>query len=109
MPGSLRPMDRHRYVADAVVTCDATDAVYTPGAVEVADGRIAWVGPVDGEAVIDDSTTVHHLGGGRRPAPRPVVEGSHVAPGRADDSRRRVVGDDPRLGRDAQGRGDDQL
>ena len=63
MAGSLRPMERHRYVADAVVTCDSTDAVYTPGVVEVADDRIAWVGPVDGEAVVDDSTTVHHLGG----------------------------------------------
>ena len=56
-------MDQHRYVADAVVTCDATDAVYTPGVVEVVDDRIAWVGPVDGEAVVDGSTTVHHLGG----------------------------------------------
>jgi 5-methylthioadenosine/S-adenosylhomocysteine deaminase len=56
-------MERHRYVADAVVTCDSTDAVYTPGVVEVADDRIAWVCPVDVEAVVDDSTTVHHLGG----------------------------------------------
>ena len=63
MAGSLRLMERHRYVADTVVTCDATDAVFSPGAVEVVDGRIAWAGPVGEEPTVDGSTTVHHLGG----------------------------------------------
>jgi 5-methylthioadenosine/S-adenosylhomocysteine deaminase len=34
-----------RYRADAVVTCDAAFSVHRPGAVDVADGEIAWVGP----------------------------------------------------------------
>lgn len=34
-----------RYVADAVVTCDAESHVYRPGVVDVEDGRISWVGP----------------------------------------------------------------
>jgi 5-methylthioadenosine/S-adenosylhomocysteine deaminase len=33
-----------RYVADAVVTCDEAMTVHRPGAVDVRDGRIAWVG-----------------------------------------------------------------
>jgi 5-methylthioadenosine/S-adenosylhomocysteine deaminase len=36
-----------RYVADAVVTCDAASTVHRPGSVDVEDGRIAWVGPVE--------------------------------------------------------------
>jgi 5-methylthioadenosine/S-adenosylhomocysteine deaminase len=35
-----------RLVAEAVVTCDASGAIHRPGAVEVEDGRISWVGPV---------------------------------------------------------------
>lgn len=34
-----------RYAADAVVTCDDASSVHIPGVVDVADGRIAWVGP----------------------------------------------------------------
>lgn len=36
-----------RLVADAVVTCDAAGSVHRPGAVDVEDGRIAWVGPLE--------------------------------------------------------------
>ncbi|HEY6962981.1 MAG TPA: amidohydrolase family protein [Gaiellaceae bacterium] len=36
-----------RIVADAVVTCDAAGTIHRPGAVEVVDGRITWVGPVE--------------------------------------------------------------
>ena len=35
-----------RFVADAVVPCDAPGSVLRPGAVEVAGGRVAAVGPV---------------------------------------------------------------
>src|SRR5206468_11924326 len=35
-----------RLVADAVVTCDAAGSIHRPGAVDIEDGRIAWVGPV---------------------------------------------------------------
>lgn len=34
-----------RYRADAVVTCDAEFRIHAPGIVDVADGRISWVGP----------------------------------------------------------------
>lgn len=56
-------MDRHRYVADAVVTCDATDTIHTPGVVDVSGSRIAWVGPVNNAPEPDDLTAVHHVGG----------------------------------------------
>jgi 5-methylthioadenosine/S-adenosylhomocysteine deaminase len=36
-----------RLVADAVVTCDAAGTIHRPGAVEIEDGRISWVGPID--------------------------------------------------------------
>lgn len=36
---------RSRYVADVVLACDESFSIFTPGAVEVEDGRIAWVGP----------------------------------------------------------------
>ena len=62
-PGSLHPMDCHRYVADAVVTCDATATIHTPGVVDVTGGRIAWVGPVDNAPEPDGLTVVHHVGG----------------------------------------------
>jgi len=34
-----------RLAADAVVCCDEATTVHRPGAVEVEDGRLAWVGP----------------------------------------------------------------
>jgi len=34
-----------RYRADAVVSCDEEFSVYRPGVIDVAGGRIAWVGP----------------------------------------------------------------
>src|SRR5712691_2114549 len=40
-----------RIAADAVVTCDAAGTIHRPGALEIEDGTIAWVGPArDGEA-----------------------------------------------------------
>jgi 5-methylthioadenosine/S-adenosylhomocysteine deaminase len=35
-----------RFVADAVVTCDSEGSIHRPGAVDVEDGRIDWVGPL---------------------------------------------------------------
>jgi 5-methylthioadenosine/S-adenosylhomocysteine deaminase len=51
-----------RLVADAVFTVDADETVWQPGAVEIADGLISWVGdpratPADGQ------TQVRELGG----------------------------------------------
>lgn len=37
-------MTRVRYLADAVVPCDEAMSVHRPGAVDVEDGRISWVG-----------------------------------------------------------------
>lgn len=36
-----------RVVADAIVTGDAAGTIHRPGAVELEDGTITWVGPVD--------------------------------------------------------------
>ena len=51
-----------RLVADAVFTVDAEDTMLLPGAVEVEDGLITWVGdPWQVPAAV--GTEVHQLGG----------------------------------------------
>lgn len=40
-------MRSYRLEADVVVTADEAGSIHAPGAVEVADGRISWVGPAD--------------------------------------------------------------
>jgi 5-methylthioadenosine/S-adenosylhomocysteine deaminase len=51
-----------RLVADAVFTVDEHDTVLAPGAVEVADGLISWVGdPAEVPPAV--GTEVHQLGG----------------------------------------------
>jgi 5-methylthioadenosine/S-adenosylhomocysteine deaminase len=42
--GSVRVAD-FRLTADAVVSCDENGSLHRPGVVDVAGGRIAWVGP----------------------------------------------------------------
>jgi len=59
VPGSAAITERH--LADVVVTCDADGAVHAPGVVDVSDGRIVRVGPVDGAPPVDG--TVHDHGG----------------------------------------------
>jgi 5-methylthioadenosine/S-adenosylhomocysteine deaminase len=51
-----------RLVADAVFTVDAADTVLAPGAVEITDGLISWVGDPWQEAPAPD-TEVRQLGG----------------------------------------------
>jgi 5-methylthioadenosine/S-adenosylhomocysteine deaminase len=43
-----------RYRADAVVTCDEAFAIFCPGVVDVADGRIAWVGAAEEAPVCEE-------------------------------------------------------
>ncbi len=50
-----------RLVADAVFTVDADNRILTPGAVEITDGLISWVG--EPSAPIDAGTEVRQLGG----------------------------------------------
>jgi 5-methylthioadenosine/S-adenosylhomocysteine deaminase len=51
-----------RLVADAVFTVDADDTVLAPGAVEISDGVLSWVGDPS-EAPPADGTEVRELGG----------------------------------------------
>jgi 5-methylthioadenosine/S-adenosylhomocysteine deaminase len=51
-----------RLVADAVFTVDANDTVLAPGAVEIADGLISWVGD-PAQAPAATGTEVRELGG----------------------------------------------
>jgi 5-methylthioadenosine/S-adenosylhomocysteine deaminase len=50
-----------RLVADAVFTVDADDRILTPGAVEITDGLISWVG--EPSAPVEAATEVRDLGG----------------------------------------------
>jgi 5-methylthioadenosine/S-adenosylhomocysteine deaminase len=51
-----------RYLADTVLTCDEAGTVHSPGALDVEDGRVAWVGTA-GEAPAVDALEVRDLGG----------------------------------------------
>ena len=51
-----------RLVADAVFTVDADDTVWQPGAVEIEDGRVSWVGD-PGTTPAGVHTDVRELGG----------------------------------------------
>ena len=46
-----------RFIAEVVVTCDTANTVYTPGIVDIEDGRIRWVGPK--EEAPAKSATMH--------------------------------------------------
>lgn len=52
---------RTRYEADAVVTVDAAGSIHRPGALDVEDGAISWVGP--GDAATPAPAEVVRLGG----------------------------------------------
>lgn len=49
-----------RLVADAVVTCDVDGSIHRPGAVDVEDGLITWVGPLADAA---SGPAEEHVGG----------------------------------------------
>ena len=60
-----------RLVADYVVCCDEAFQIHAPGAIDIADGQITWVGPADqapdpsGPAASDSAApaTTHHFPG----------------------------------------------
>lgn len=56
-------MERKRFTADVVVTCDGDGTVYSPGAVEVGEGRIQWVGQASDISETDGLETTQNLGG----------------------------------------------
>ena len=49
-------MQSQRYIADTIVTCDSENNVYSPGALDVEDGKIIWVGPIGTEIETDIQT-----------------------------------------------------
>ena len=57
MPRPTIVTDRH--VADVVLTCDIDGTVHAPGAVDVSDGRIVRVGPVDEAPPVDGTIREH--------------------------------------------------
>ena len=54
-------MQFQRYIADTIVTCDAHNNVYSPGVIDIEDGKIAFVGPASAEISTDAQTL--QLGG----------------------------------------------
>ena len=62
MRTSVRSVGRTRYLADTILTCDEAGAVHAPGALDIEDGRICWVGEAD-DAPEVGGTTVRDLGG----------------------------------------------
>ena len=54
-------MQFQRYIADTIVTCDSHDNVYSPGVIDIEDGKIASVGPASAEISTDVQTL--QLGG----------------------------------------------
>ena len=55
-------MGRTRYLADTVLTCDEAGTVHAPGALDVEDGRICWVGAA-ADAPEVEGATVRDIGG----------------------------------------------
>ncbi|MBC8365582.1 MAG: amidohydrolase [Actinobacteria bacterium] len=55
-------MGRTRYLADTVLTCDEAETVHAPGAIDVEDGRICWVGAA-AEAPEAEGAVVCDVGG----------------------------------------------
>ena len=49
-------MQFQRYIADTIVTCDSHDNVYSPGVIDIEDGKIASVGPASAEMSTDVQT-----------------------------------------------------
>ena len=110
-----------RLVADAVFTVDADDTLLPPGAVEIDDGLISWVGdpwqvpagrgdrgapvgrPAHARTRQLPRALAHDAGAqrGRRPAARPLAERGGLAARGAAQRRGRLLGHGARCGRDA--------
>ena len=54
-------MQSQRYIADTIVTCDASGSVYSPGVIDIKEGKIAWVGSLGDEEGTD--LQVDQIGG----------------------------------------------
>ena len=54
-------MQSQRYIADTIVTCDSENNVYSPGALDVEDGKIIWVGPIGTEIETDIQLSLIHI------------------------------------------------
>jgi 5-methylthioadenosine/S-adenosylhomocysteine deaminase len=52
-----------RFIAEAVVTSDRDGTVHAPGAVDVRDGRIAWVGAAEAAPALAEAVAVRRLPG----------------------------------------------
>ena len=54
-------MQFQRYAADTIVTCDSNNSVYSPGVIDVEDGKITWMGNLGDEE--DREVQTHKIGG----------------------------------------------
>ena len=54
-------MQSQRYIADTIVTCDASGSIYSPGVIDIKEGKIAWVGSLGDEEGTD--LQVDEIGG----------------------------------------------
>ena len=54
-------MQSQRYIADIIVTCDANGSIYSPGVIDIEEGKIAWVGRLGDEEETD--LQVNEIGG----------------------------------------------
>ena len=50
-------MQPQRYIADTIVTCDATNRIYSPGVIDIEEGKITWVGDLGNEEEADMQTS----------------------------------------------------
>ena len=50
-------MQPQRYIADTIVTCDATNSIYSPGVIDIEEGKITWVGDLGNEEEADMQTS----------------------------------------------------
>ena len=54
-------MQSQRYIADTIVTCDASGSVYSPGVIDIKEGKIAWVGSLGDEEGTDLQLSLIHI------------------------------------------------
>ena len=50
-------MQPQRYIADTIVTCDANNSIYSPGVIDIEEGKITWVGDLGNEEEADMQTS----------------------------------------------------
>jgi len=54
-------MQPQRYIADTIVTCDANNSIYSPGVIDIEEGKIKWVGDLGNEEEAD--MQINKIGG----------------------------------------------